>query len=132
MNYQQLALLNFLVKITFFLYLFCQLKIPCPLLEPSRQDFLHKNRTLTNENIALYECRCQYFKLERMYPTCPVGTTLLTKGTRTVLNQGQRSLDGRSSGMASSTASSLHSSNSAAISPCHKKAEVNTGFIHIF
>lgn len=52
--------------------------------------------------------------------TCPEGITLLTNGTKTDLSQGQRSWEGRSSGMALSTASSVHLSNSSAIWPCHK------------
>lgn len=59
--------------------------------------------------------------------TCPDGITLLTNGTKTFLNQGQRSWDGRSSGMAPSTASSLRLSNCAAIWPCHTQYTHNIG-----
>lgn len=53
----------------------------------------------------------------RLYPTCPAGSTRLTNGRKTVRNQGQRSWDGRFSGIAPSMASSLLSSNSSAICP---------------
>lgn len=54
----------------------------------------------------------------RIFPTCSVGSTLLTKGTKTLPNHGHRCSDGTSSGIAQRRVSSFCLSNSDAISPC--------------
>lgn len=61
----------------------------------------------------------------RRYNTCPGGSTLWTNGRNTVLNQGHRARDGRSSGMESRTASRLLSSKLPAIWPFKNKTKQN-------